>query len=258
MTVFHLTGPSLLVSTLAAGALFQGIGEGVRDVAYYLRRYNRVTSRAPAGPGVRHSSRPTPRGPAMPDDDDVTRIGHGPAYGWTPPEQPVTQGFPAPGRKQPNRRGLMAGLVALLATIAVLAAALVGYLLWSTSSTAPAAVQTTMSTANADGCRQFDEAMKSMADALTNATPAPFFIFGGAQDIEDKVPTVAELTTGDTRAAMLKMVTWAKLLAAKEQQFMWKDFDPAPEVSGLQNAYERVQALCSDAGIALTNAPYTS
>lgn len=108
----------LLLATQTAGHL--------RNVFYLIvdmwrRRYRSLTSRAPAGQRVRQSQRPTPtQGPAMPDEDEVTRIGR-PDYGPPRIEVPETQGFPMPGepRRTDHRGLLIAGAVALVVAVII-------------------------------------------------------------------------------------------------------------------------------------------
>jgi hypothetical protein len=108
----------LLLATQTAGHL--------RNVCYlivdtYRRRHRSLTSRAPAERGMRQSQRPTPtQGPAMPSEDEVTRIGR-PDYG--PPRIDPAEtlaGFQAP-KPRKDRSGLIAGGVALLVTLTVFA-----------------------------------------------------------------------------------------------------------------------------------------
>jgi len=69
----------------------------------------------------------------MPDENDVTRIGRGPADGWRAAEPPATVGFPNPENRRPDRHGIWTGAVALLATVVVLAIAVGAYFLWPRS-----------------------------------------------------------------------------------------------------------------------------
>ena len=124
-----------LILSTAAGWLVWRTHVAVQDtraLIVHMWRYGHfpLPSCAPDARGVRHSCRPRTRGPAMPDENDVTRIGRGPANGWTPTQPPATVGFPNPDNPRPDRRGLLAGMAALGVT--VLVGALVGaaYLLW--------------------------------------------------------------------------------------------------------------------------------
>jgi hypothetical protein len=106
---------------------------------------------------------------------------------------------------------------------------------------------------NAAACKEFDDALPMLHQALTTTVRAPVSVALGAREAQAKIPAAAQLAYGPTRLAMERVGTFAQILLAKEGEMMRAHFTDATEVAGIQSAYAVVQPLCADAGIPLIN-----